>query len=158
MANRISSMKRLVLEIENVKLNIDLYDGFFGITEKKSGPHTHKEFEFHHVLSGSVKISSEEIEYITSQNETYIVAPNLLHSTMPLDTKTFKSSFCFSFSKTKRKSDFDLYEIFNSAFGSIDGILKVPITPEHNFFLNEIYSLFWSIICISTTFFIINSI
>lgn len=144
MANNIPDNLRLNLEIENVKLNIDLNDGFFGFATNHTELHSHKYYELHHIISGSVKLCCEEKEYILNQNESYIVAPNVLHYIIPLEDKSVKSSFCFSFSKIKNKSHFDLYEFLQAAFSCFSDTSKTILTSDHIFFLNKIFSLFYS--------------
>ena len=135
---------RLNLEIENVKLNIYLDDGFFGIAKNKLILHSHKYYEFHHLISGSMKLTCDNGEYIINPNEAYIVSPNALHYLLPLEEKTLKSSFCFSFSKINRKTNYDLYGMLQSAFSTLDNVTKIPVTSDYIFFLNKILSLFYS--------------
>ena len=108
MTNKVPENVRLNLEIENVKLNIDLNAGFFGSTPNHANPHSHKYYEFHHMISGSVQLCCEKGQYVIHQSETYVVAPNVLHYLLPLEERSLRISFCFSFSRTKRSSNFDL--------------------------------------------------
>ena len=144
MAKKLPENLRLDLEIENVRLTIDLNNGFFSLADNQTMLHSHKYFEFHHNISGSVELCCEENRYVINQNETYIVAPNVLHYLLPLEDKSLKSSFCFSFSKVKGKAAFDLYELLERTFSSFVDILKVSVTTDHIFFLNKIFSLFYS--------------
>lgn len=144
MSDKLPETLRLNLEIENVKLSIDLNDGFFGFAANKLEMHSHKYYEFHHIISGSMRLVCDNCEYSINQNETYIVTPNVLHCVIPIEDKSQKSSFCFSFSKLKKKINFDLYDLLETAFGTFKSVSKVPVTSDQIFFLNKILSLFYS--------------
>ena len=138
------SMRRLRLKIENVMLNVDLENGFFGLLNQSAEPHNHMYFEFHGTVSGVMKLWSEKGEYYIKKDETAVIAPNVLHYLTPCDDKSLRSSFCFSFSRIKGKSDIDLYEYFRSAFSGIDGVLKIPPSSELSLLLNKVLSLIYS--------------
>ena len=144
MPNQVPENRRLNLYIENVKLNIDLNAGFFGFTPNHAIPHSHKYYEFHHMISGSVRLFCGEKQSVIHQNEAYIVAPNVLHYLLPQEERSLRNSFCFSFSKIKRNANFDLYDCLERAFSSCGNTLKVPVRADHVFFLNKIFTLFYS--------------
>ena len=144
MSNKNLKQQRINLEIENVQINIDLNDGFFGLVGNKLDLHSHKYYEFHHIISGAMRLVCENREYQINQNETYIVMPNILHCLVTTKDKVQKSSFCFSFSKIKRKTNFDLYNLLQTAFDNFEGVSKIPVTSDQIFFLNKILSSFYS--------------
>lgn len=144
MINKFPEMLSLDLEIENVRFSIFLGNGFFDFAKKEYVVHSHKYYEFHHTISGSIELRCDESQYVINQNETYIVAPNVLHYLIPLEDRSLKSSFCFSFTKINRKTNFDLYEFLQMSFSSFDKAVKIPVASDHIYFLNKILSLFYS--------------
>lgn len=138
-----SKLFRLNFDLENTRLLMEFYKGFFGPIEDNSKPHSHKFFEVHHILSGNMRLFYGNGEITVSQGETYIVAPNVLHYISKVaESDSVKCSFCFSFSKLNKKTDLDIYEVFCKAFNGVTEIRKIKDTENHKFFINNMFALF----------------
>ncbi|MBQ4526613.1 MAG: AraC family transcriptional regulator [Clostridia bacterium] len=126
---------KLVAEIENVKIFISMFGGMFYHEDAYSSTHSHNSFEFHFVHEGEsvIDVGSERI-YL-KRNDACVVSPNVIHTTIPKTDKHLKSTFCFSFEKTKRKTKTDMYEVFTSEFEKIDKIRKIENAEN---FLSEL--------------------
>lgn len=134
----------LIIEIENVKLTVELSNGFFASKKTSCGLHSHHSFEVHSILFGTVELISENDKYTMNKNDTFILAPGALHYLSFTEPDAITSSFSFSFSKSKKKSDTDLYSIFERSFSSFGNVAKVNDAFNNSFFLNKILSLFYS--------------
>jgi len=135
---------RLSFELENVRVYITLYGGFFNTRGGHSVVHSHNSFEFQMMLEGAVCLQTETENYMLNPKEACIVAPNVVHSCILGKKQHMKTSFCFYFEKIKKKTEQDLYSIFKTAFFNKRDISDVPGADKHIPLIKQILSEFYS--------------
>ena len=139
-----SDKKCINVDIENLRISITLYGGFFSHDIIHSSLHSHNSYEFHIMRQGEsvLEFNSEKVELERAQ--ACIVAPNIFHTCVSKAEKHIKITFCFSFEKLNRKTEKDVYKFFSSAFEKIDGIKKINNGDHYFDRLDRILSDFYS--------------
>lgn len=135
---------RLSFELENMRVYITLYCGFFHLRGGHSVVHSHNNYEFQMMLEGSVRLQTETCGHVLQAKEACIIAPNVVHSCILGKTQNMKTSFCFFFEKINKKSEQDLYSYFQKAFGQKQEISNVPFAEKHIDLIKQILSEFYS--------------
>lgn len=135
---------RLSYELENMRVYVTLYGGFFHLHGGHSVVHSHNSYEFQMMLEGSVCLQTETQGHVLQAKEACIVAPNVVHSCILGKSQNMKTSFCFFFEKINKKSEQDLYGYFQKAFGQKQEIFNVPSAEKHIDLIKQILSEFYS--------------
>ena len=94
---------RLSFELENMRVYITLYCGFFHLRGGHSVVHSHNNYEFQMMLEGSVRLQTETCGHVLQAKEACIIAPNVVHSCILGKTQNMKTSFCFFFEKINKR-------------------------------------------------------
>lgn len=142
--NTITKNDRLSIEIENLRIYIVLQGGFFYHDSCQSPTHSHNRYEFHLMIEGRSHLTANSNKIILNSSQACIIAPNIIHTWKSIEEKTIKTSFCFSFEKTNRKSNHDIYDIFTKAFSNIEDVKKIDFATKYVPELNRIMSVFYS--------------
>ena len=135
----------IYVEIENLRIYITLYGGFFCHEENAyTRTHSHNSYEFHLMMDGESVLTSETSNVLLKQAQACIVAPNVIHTCTSSNSRHVKTAFCFSFEKTKKKTENDLYEKITAIFERIEGIKKINNAEQYIADLNQILKTFYS--------------
>ncbi len=130
-------------EVENMRINISLQGGFFGLTGQ-SNLHRHNGFEVHVAHEGSSLLKTEVETFPMSKADGYIIPPNTFHRIVLEEGQSVRTTFCFSFEKLNKPSEHDVYSIFHDIFYSIEGIEKINNTENLIPILKQMLSEFYS--------------
>lgn len=130
-------------EIENMRINISLQGGFFGLTGQ-SNLHRHNGFEVHVAHEGFSLLKTEMDTFPLSKFDGYIIPPNTFHRFVLEESQSVRTTFCFSFEKLHKPSEHDVYGIFSDIFYSIEGIEKINNTENLVPILKQMLSEFYS--------------
>ena len=126
------------VEIENLRILISLYGGFFEHHSLHSSTHSHKSYEFHISIEGTSELNSDLCSISLKQSQACIIAPNVLHNFVPTTERHLGSSFCFSFERINKYTKSNLYEKVTKSFESVTHITKIDFA-EH--YLNDLKSI-----------------
>lgn len=130
-------------EIENMRINISLQGGFFGLTGQ-SNLHRHNGFEIHIAHEGFSLLKTEVDTFPLAKFDGYIIPPNTFHRFVLEESQSVRTTFCFSFEKLHKSSEHDVYSIFHDIFYSIEGIEKINNTENLVPILKQMLSEFYS--------------
>lgn len=130
-------------EIENMRIIISLYGGFFGLTGQ-SNLHRHNGFEIHVAHEGSALLKTEIETFPMSKFDGYVIPPNTFHRFVSGESQSVRTTFCFSFEKINKPSERDVYGVFHDIFYSIEGIKKIGNTGNLIPVLKQMLSEFYS--------------
>ncbi len=143
MKNNISEKYHIEFDIENVNISVVMAKGFFNLTGEPT-LHNHANYEVHFVMEGNARLETEEGGIELSCLEGCILPPDLIHNGISRDEQGIKASFSFDYRRNKRKSDIDLYEIFEKSFGLLTGAVKFKNGEKYVTLIREILSAFYS--------------
>ncbi len=115
---------RIFFEIENVRIFVSFDDGFFNLEKNRPLFHSHNRYEFHLALQGATRIETTLGTFVMEESEGYLLAPGIMHHCVLTAKDSIKSSFWFTFEKTKKTAERDVYALSLNAFSDIDGIKK----------------------------------
>lgn len=135
---------RIEYEIDNLRICIAIYGGFFFHESATAPTHSHNRYEFHLMLDGESTLITDLKTVSLQQAQGCIIAPNVIHSCVAGKEKHKKTTFSFYFERTKKKSEKDLYSKIQSAFGNIDEIVKIENADKYVSDISEIVSIFYS--------------
>ena len=135
---------KLTIEVENLRIYVVLYGGFFYQSSEQSPTHSHNRYEFHLTIDGCTNLSTNSKEFSLNSSQACIVAPHVIHTCRPIREKTVKTSFGFSFEKINKKTKNDIYSIFSKAFCNIEDVRKIDYANKYIPDLNRIMSVFYS--------------
>ena len=135
---------KIAVEIDDLRIHINLYGGFFYHENAFSPTHSHNRYEFHLMMEGESTLFTESKIVVLRKAEACVVAPSIIHTCTPSASKNSKATFCFSFEKIGKKSKKNLYEKFESIFNKIDEISKIENAEQYISDLNQILSTFYS--------------
>ncbi|MBE6965879.1 MAG: AraC family transcriptional regulator [Ruminococcaceae bacterium] len=132
-------------EIENALISIVLQGGFFDFQFDNSfRVHNHSDYEFHFALQNDVAFKTETGTFSLDKSDIFIIAPYTIHSCISGTERTFKMSFCFSFSKTRSKSKKDVYRLLTDSFSEISSAKQIKATAKQTEIMEHILSVFYS--------------
>lgn len=132
------------VEIDDLRIHISLYGGFFYHENAFSPTHSHNRYEFHLMMEGESTLFTESKEVVLEKAEACVVAPNVIHTCTPSEKKISKATFCFSFEKIGKEGKKNLYERFENIFTNIDEIAKIENAEQYISDLSQIFSTFYS--------------
>ena len=135
---------KIEYEIDNLRICIALYGGFFFHESATAPTHSHNRYEFHLMLEGESTIITDSKTVSLQQAQGCIIAPNVIHSCVAGEEKHKKTTFSFYFERTKRKSENDLFGKIQTVFGDIDEIVKLENADKYVADISEIVSIFYS--------------
>ena len=118
-------------EIENVRILIVLFGDFFYKQDMHSTTHSHNSFEFHIISDGVSQIYSNESNNCIMAHKACIISPNTIHTWVSQSKATIKTSFCFSYEKTNKKTAKDVFKTFDCAFGNIKDIKVIEDAEKY---------------------------
>ena len=132
-------------EIENAMFSVILDGGFFDF-EFDNGfrVHNHNTYEFHFALQGDIVFQTEHGTFELDKGEILIVAPYTIHACVKGVEKSVKTSFCFSFTETKKKSESNIYKLFVDYFSTIDSAKKFKASAKYSETIERILCEFYS--------------
>lgn len=131
-------------EIENTRIYITLYGGFFNTFGGNNFVHNHNQFELHFLLEGESHLELGTKQILLKASEGCLLAPGVVHNWKEANQKAIQSSFCFAFEEAKRKTSHDTYSLFCRAFENIQNFKKIENTEKYLSDLKRILSEFYS--------------
>lgn len=134
----------ICFEIENTRIYITLYGGFFNTFGAKNVVHNHNQFELHFILEGITILELGTKQICLQSTEGCILAPGVVHNWKESKEKTIQTNFCFAFEKIKKKTPYDTYSLFSRAFKRIESFEKIENTEKYLADLTRVLSEFYS--------------
>lgn len=109
----------IAFDFDNLDITVDIYDGFYSITDVGGILHAHNKYELFFVLSGNTDFKTVDSTHTLHQYDICIVPPGVLHYSPPEKDGLTVAGIFFSFKRSSGKVKRDFYSVFDEAYSSL---------------------------------------
>ncbi len=132
-------------EIENARISVELDGGFFDFRFANDyRVHNHNAYELHYALQSNIVFRTDHGTFELDKGEILIIAPYTIHACVMGIEKSVKTSFCFSFSETRKASENNIYKLFAESFSAISPARHFKASPKYSEAIENILREFYS--------------